>query len=318
MMRDRGNGMQTSVRYSNLIRALAACAFASIASASLHAGEMRVERLAFGGHMRDYILSTPTPHRPRPTVLVLHGSLLNAQVTVQAMGFEPLVAREGLVAVYPNAISSQWNDGRPMAAAWNGGVNDVAFLRALVSHLVRAGISDPRRIYIAGYSNGGMMGLRLICEAPELVAAVAGIGATFPVELAHSCKAPKPTATLIMNGTADPLVPYAGGALAFGEGYVISTNATMRFMRRVNGCSDNASVDRLPDLDPTDGSRVVVTSWTECASGASVVLYRIEGGGHRIPSRGEGVPLADAVLGRLNHDFEAAQAMWSFFRDKSR
>ena len=31
------------------------------------------------------------------------------------------------------------------------------------------------------------MGLRLICEAPELIAAVAGIGTTFPVELAKTC-----------------------------------------------------------------------------------------------------------------------------------
>jgi len=310
--------MRKFIRHGIVVRALAGCALASIACASLQASEMQVQRLASGGHMRDYIVSTPTPHHPRPTVLVLHGSLLNAQVTVRAMGFEPLVARGDLVAVYPNAIASQWNDGRPMVAAWNGGVNDVAFLRALVAHLVRAGISDPRRIYVAGYSNGGMMGLRLICEAPELIAAVAGIGAAFPVELAQACKAPKPTATLIMNGTADPLVPYAGGALAFGEGYVVSTNATMRFMRRVNGCADTASVDRLPDLDPTDGSRVVVTSWTECASGAPVVLYRIEGGGHRIPSLGAGVAMAEAILGRLNHDFEAAQAMWRFFKDKSR
>lgn len=309
--------MQGSFWHAIVVRALAVCGFASIPFASLLAAEMQVQRLSFGGLEREYILSTPTPLHPRPTVLALHGSLLNAQVTVQSMGFEPLVRREGLVAVYPNGVLAQWNDGRPMAAAMTGGVNDVAFIRALVRHLVHTGVSDPKRIYVAGYSNGGMMGLRLMCEAPELIAGVAGIGASFPVELAQDCKAPGPVPTLLMNGTADPLVPYAGGQLAFGEGRVLSTNATLRFVRKVNGCTGTANVRRLPDLDPSDGSRVIVASWTDCSSAAPVVLYRIDGGGHRIPSRGEGAPFAD-VLGRLNHDFEAANAMWSFFKDKSR
>ena len=119
-----------------------------------------------------------------------------------------------------------------------------------------------------------------------------------------------------MNGTADPLVPYAGGQLAFGEGRVLSTNATLRFVRKVNGCTGTANVRRLPDIDPSDGPGSSSPAG-RCSSAAPVVLYRIDGGGHRIPSRGEGAPFAD-VLGKLNHDFEAANAMWSFFKDKSR
>jgi polyhydroxybutyrate depolymerase len=301
------------------IRALAVCVLASIPFVSLLAAERRVHRLSFGGFEREYILSTPVSRRPRPTVLVLHGSLLNAQVTVQSMGFEPLVDRESLVAVYPNAVSGQWNDGRPVAAGWTGGrVDDVAFIHRLIGHLVSTGVSDPKRIYVAGYSNGGMMALRLMCEAPELIAAGAGIGTSFPVELAQSCKAPGPTPMLLMNGTADLLVPYGGGQLAFGGGRVLSTNATLRLLRKINGCTGSAKVNRLPDVDRYDGSNVVITSWTNCASAAPVVLYRIEGGGHRIPSRSEGVPFVDTLLGRLNHDFDAADAMWSFFKGRTR
>ena len=35
-------------------------------------------------------------------------------------------------------------------------------------------------------------------------------------------------------------------------------------------------------------------------------------------SRGEGVPFMDVVLGTLNHDFEATEAIWSFFKDRTR
>jgi poly(3-hydroxybutyrate) depolymerase len=37
---------------------------------------------------------------------------------MQTTGLEPLVDREGLVAVYPNGIATQWNDGRAAAAVW--------------------------------------------------------------------------------------------------------------------------------------------------------------------------------------------------------
>jgi polyhydroxybutyrate depolymerase len=311
--------MRKSIWHGTTIRALAVFAFASIPLASLLAAETKVQQLSFGGYEREYVLSAPTSRRPLPTVLALHGSLLNAQIMIISMGLEPLVDRKGLVAVYPNAVLGQWNDGRRAAAAWAGRrVDDVAFIRKLIAHLVRTGVSDPQRVYVAGFSNGGTMALRLMCEAPELVTAAASIAASLPVELADGCKAPRPTPMLVMNGTADPLVPYGGGELAFGGGRVLSTNETMRFLRKVNGCADSANLNRLPDRNRNDGSNVVVVSWTNCSSGAPVVLYRIEGGGHRIPSRDEGVPVVDVLLGRANHDFDAAEAVWSFFKDKKR
>jgi polyhydroxybutyrate depolymerase len=196
------------------------------------------------------------------------------------------------------------------------GVDDVAFIRSLVGHLVRTGVSDPHRVYVTGFSTGGMMTLRLMCEAPELIAAVALIGANFPIELAESCEVRRPTPILVMNGTVDPVVPYAGGAVVFGGGQVLSTYETISFMRTVNRCADRVNYSELPDIDPDDGSHVIVASWTKCASAAPVVLYRIEGGGHRIPSRREDWPVADILLGRMNNDFEAAYAMWNFFKDK--
>jgi polyhydroxybutyrate depolymerase len=124
-----------------------------------------------------------------------------------------------------------------------------------------------------------------------------------------------------MNGTADPLLPYRGGevGLRHERGRVISTDETLALLRRVNGCTGAAQTERLPDLDPSDGSDVTTERWDTCSSGAPVVLYRVEGGGHRIPRRGEGPrPVIDRLLGRTNRDFEAAEAIWTFFKDKTR
>ena len=122
----------------------------------------------------------------------------------------------------------------------------------------------------------------------------------------------------MINGTADPLVPFRGSSISLAGVRVPSNDETIRFIRKVNGCSEAARLDKLPHSDSEDGSNVVIASWTTCSSAAPVVLYRVEGGGHRIPSRSEGVPFLDVVLGKLNHDFETADVIWSFFKDRTR
>jgi polyhydroxybutyrate depolymerase len=279
--------------------------------------ESAARKLVVGGVERSYLLSRPAQGGPQPTVVVLHGGTLDATNARRTTGFEALVERHGIVAVYPDAIGRNWNDGRSKGP---GRSDDVAFFRALVEALVAEGIADPRRVYVTGPSNGGMMTLRLVCEAADLIAAAAAIIASLPAELAAGCKPSRPVPVLLMNGTADPLVPYAGGSVGyFGRrGDVLSTDATLTKLRVLNDCPGEATTTRLPDLDPNDGSNVTVYTWS-CASGASVVLYRVEGGGHRIPQRSGGArPVIDRLLGRENHDLDAAEAIWTFFQDKRR
>jgi polyhydroxybutyrate depolymerase len=303
----------------NLKSAILAAFFASIIPfASLHAAEIKNEQLTVGGSERSYIISTPRVRGPQPTVLVLHGSLANGPMAMLGMGFQKLVDREELVAVYPSAVAGEWNDGHEMAASWSGvPPDDVAFLRTLVEHLVRTGVADPARVYVTGFSSGGMMAFRLMCEAPESFAAIAPIAATIPADLLPGCKPQRATPTLMINGTADPFVPFGGRPFPFFGGRLPSIDQTTKILRNLNGCAESARIDRLPHLDPDDGSNVVITSWINCTSAAPVILYRVEGGGHRVPSR-EGVPFADILLGALNHDFDSAEVIWSFFKDKKR
>jgi polyhydroxybutyrate depolymerase len=289
--------------------------------AQLLASEVESGKISADGRQREFLVSTPGSAGPHPAVVVLHGGTLNAQNAMRTTGFEPLVEREGLLAVYPSAIAGHWNDGRRSAHWSSNSGDDVAFIRALVAELVRTGVADAHRIYVTGPSNGGMMTLRLVCEAAELFAAAAPIIASMPADLAPRCRPARPLPVLVMNATADPLVPYGGGSVGFrGErGGVLSTGDTIAFLRKVNGCSAESKTDRLPDADPADGSDVAVISWTDCSSRAPVLLYRIDGAGHRIPRRNEAPrQVVDRLLGPANHDFEAAEAIWSFFRDKRR
>jgi polyhydroxybutyrate depolymerase len=98
---------------------------------------------------------------------------------------------------------------------------------------------------------------------------------------------------------------------------VLSTDRTIAFLRRVNGCADTVQVTALPAINRQD-TRIVVNSWTRCSSGAPVVLYRVEGGGHRIANPDPGIAAFDVVLGRMNHDIDAAAEIWNFLKTKSR
>jgi polyhydroxybutyrate depolymerase len=292
-------------------------ALAGIPFASSRAQGKKLEQILVGRSQRKYIVSRPAAGQPRPTIFVLHGSLANAQMAILGMGFEALVDREQVVAVYPDAVARQWNDGHAPPISWGGrSPDDVQFLRALAMHLVRTGLSDPNRIYVIGFSSGGMMAFRLMCEAPGVFSAIAAIAATVPAQFFRTCDA-KPTPTLMINGTADPLVPFLGRKVSFAGKRLPSNDETIEFLRNVNGCTGTAKIDRLPPRHGYDVSAVVIASWTSCSSGAPVVLYRIEGGGHRIPSRGEGVPFLGVVLGKMNHDFQATEVIWDFFKDKT-
>jgi len=300
-----------------------ALALLVLAATSALAAETSTRKLSVGGGERSYILSRPATKDPRPTIIVLHGGTLDAQNALRTTGFEALVDREKLVVAYPDAIAGHWNDGRSLAQGrWQtGNETDVSFIRPLAGTLVQLGLADPQRIYVTGPSNGGMMTLRLVCEAADLFAAAAPIIANLPADLAPRCRPARPIPVLVMNGTADPLMPFGGGevGLRYQRGQVISTEATMALLRKIDGCADTPSIEHLPDTDPSDGSNVTVESWTNCSSGAPVVLYQVDGGGHRVPRRNQPArPVMDRTLGKANGDFEAADAIWAFFKDKTR
>jgi polyhydroxybutyrate depolymerase len=95
-----------------------------------------------------------------------------------------------------------------------------------------------------------------------------------------------------------------------------STSATLAFWRRVNGCkAEDAAVTDLGDRDPDDQSTVTRIE-SDCPQARDVVLYRVNGGGHRMPgafSDARFPRIATAFLGPQNHDIDGAETIWAFF-----
>ena len=278
--------------------------------------ELSTHTLTHAGIERTYFLlnSTENPN-PVPLILSLHGGGGDGEQTCAlAGGIQELAEREGFLVACPEGIENNWNDGRvnDRNRAHFEDIDDVGFLRALIEQLGMTHNVDPDRIYVTGASNGGMMSLRMACEASDVIAAAGAVIASLPADL--SCEPEHPIPVLLMNGTEDPLVPFDGGQVHFFRrelGEVISTPDTVAFWVAANGCDPTARTERLPDLDPRDGTRVQVDTYSGCDGDVSVVLYTVEGGGHTLPGGTQYV--LEFVIGRVSQDLHAGEAIWQFF-----
>jgi polyhydroxybutyrate depolymerase len=257
---------------------------------------------------RTAILVPAGPH-PAPTIIVLHGATIGAEWTMRGSGFTEAAAAHGFAAVFPDGIYRVWNDGRE--AGRISRIDDVGFLRRLVVWLIGHGVADPARVYLAGMSNGGMMTFRMLCEASELFAGAGTIIANMPVGIGEGCQPKKPLPIVMLNGTADPLVPYGGGGVGFAgrRGNVWSAERTAAFLAEVNGCGDPATRP-LATGAPGEAVKVVRLDWSSCSSGRPVTLYRIEGGGHQVFGRTEIFP---AILGPGTRLLSAPEVMLELF-----
>ncbi len=270
------------------------------------------ETLTLGGELRSYWLYMPgglEKSKPVPLLMVLHGSAGSGEdmMTVTQRGFERLADKEKFIAVYPDALERRWNEQ-------GGTVDDVGFLLAIVDKMVADGLVDKNRVYVTGISNGGMMAQRLACEQADRVAGIATVAGGLPEPMQVTCKPARPLPVLIVHGTEDPIVPWAGGAVAGFEefGKVISAHETARFWAAKNQCRGLKRVWSEPDRDLRDGTRVKLEVFASCPAGAAVKLAVIEGGGHTWPGGYQYLP--ERFIGRTSQDVDANTMIWNFFK----
>ncbi len=299
---------------------LAVVATFVVLAATASAQGVRTAHYQTGDGNRTAIIVDHGRNRPAPVVVVLHGALGTSEQIRRYMAWDEVAAREGIIVVYPQGIGNSWNDGRPPdARRFNptNRVDDVGFMRRIVGELNAQGEVDRQRVFVTGLSNGGHLTYRLICEANDLFAAGAAIIANMSVMWTRSCGG-RPIPVLVMSGTEDRLSPWNGEArMGDAGGLTLSALDTFAFFRARNGCT-GAGEKLLPDQSTSDNSRAVLMDGTGCRQATQ--LYRIEGGGHQSPTRaGRTIaPLVGAMLGQQNHDIEAAEEIWSFFKEKAR
>lgn len=282
-------------------------------SASFRASQETIE---VGGLQRTFTLLVPESASTHPPLLLLfHGSQQSSRVFRKFTdgSFDALARRTGAVLACPDGVERHFNDARREAdfACRRQGVDDVAFTAAVIARLVRTQGVDRSRVFAVGYSNGGQMVLRLLHDAPKLLAGAATVAATQPAPEnfapTHPQARPVPVPVLAIHGTADPLAPYQGGEASLwgaqSRGAVLSARESAAYLARRNGAPGSSAQQPVVDRPVPD---VLRERW---AGTAPVELWSVQGMGHVVPA---GNTLPDS-LGPGTRTFVAADAIGRFF-----
>ncbi len=271
---------------------------------------------------RSFVVYLPSRYRqgdPLPLVLAFHGGRGSGEQLARNTNFNSIAEREGFIVVYPDGIRSgnaySWNDARQTNDP-NEAIDDLGFIQDLLDELMAIYSVDPARIYAVGTSNGGFLVQTLACQQPDRFAAFASVSATLPDPLQSTCQPSRSIPLVMIHGSADRIVPWAGGTVAGpAGGEILSVPATLAFWRDHNGCAGVAQLTELPDRDPTDGTRVVLHDATGCPTAGSVEVYEVVEGGHGWPGSSRG-RVRENLVGKISQDINAAEVIWTFFNDQ--
>ena len=232
-----------------------------------------------------YIPSAYVPGTPVPLVFVMHGFTQSAQAIMNATGFNDLAEQEVFIVAYPNGVNNGWNTNSPFPGGSTA--DDVGYIGALRDTLIAQFSIDTTRIYATGFSAGGYMSHKLGCESPKCFAAIASVSGTINTGAVGGCAPQHTPGVLQIHGTSDLIVSYNG---SFFSG--LGVQAVLDLW------TDNLACATPPAITPFNAS-VEQQVYAPCTGNASVVHYKIDGGGHTWPTGAA---------------FNATNIIWDFFQ----
>lgn len=253
-----------------------------------------------------------------PLVVLLHGAGGTAELAMRNTGWTRLADREGVLLVYPEGTRRDpgappmfrqnpqaWNDGSGRGHTAQRGIDDVAFLAALLTRLASEHGADPSRTYIAGFSNGGSMAFRAGAALAARVAAIGPVAGHFWVEPASL---QRPVPALMIFGGVDPLNPPLGGEVTTPWGsreYHPAALDSFDRWRTLNGCLGPPVVHRA-------GEALEEHEATGCGGRVEVRCLLIGDLGHHWPGGPRLLP--PWIAGPASTRVDGATVLWEFFR----
>ena len=272
--------------------------------------------LQVGDDVRSFLVHIPDQSRRSrlgfvrrfPLIVLLHGSGADAETIRQQSRFDSLADVVHVVTVYPNGATglltfgSDWNAGTCCGASARNKVDDIAFIRTVIENVSRHVPIDSRRIYVAGFSDGGSMAYHVACALAPMVAAIGVVSGSL---VDDRCIPSRPVPVIAFHGTADREVPYLERALTPAshppEAGIAGVPPSVVFWADQDGCNGPLTTQVAP--------HVTRLSFARC-SGADVVLYTLAGGVHAWPGGERDGPGGAEPSAEVN----ASEVLLAFFR----
>ncbi len=289
-------------------------------------GVLSDARMNFQGISRLYSYYVPSDFHAEeklPLMITLHGQGFGAVQQLKDSQFDILAETEKFVMIAPNCVTidAEGNlasegltffDLPDVGAAnrrWNiknaihdmNGVDDIAYISALIDLFADRYNIDTDRVYVSGLSNGALMSIRLSVELSDKIAGIGAVAGTLPYDYMKN-KISSPMKIVLIQGDADPTVPIEGYT-----GYSPSIWEAAKWYNEQFNVAEDAVKTELPQTVEGDTTKVVKYEWPE-KSGSQVVLYVIEGGGHTWPGGTQYFP--EARIGKLSMHYSASKLIW--------
>ncbi|TVY53393.1 Bifunctional acetylxylan esterase/xylanase XynS20E [Lachnellula cervina] len=172
------------------------------------------------GTARDYLIHIPSTYvstTPAELIFSFHGHTVDASNQESTSQFSNPKFNPNGIAVYPQGKGDSWQ-GAPYA---DKGVNDIEFVKDMISHFKESYCIDTSKIYASGMSNGGGFTATLACDSSVniLIAAFAPVSGAYyidsstctPTAIKIPCdKGDRIVPVIEFHGDADPTIPYGG------------------------------------------------------------------------------------------------------------
>jgi polyhydroxybutyrate depolymerase len=242
---------------------------------------------------RGYLVYIPSTYdgQEMPLVIALHGYGDTANAFAQGTGWAETAEEYGFVVGFLNGYQREWNS----SPGGNHNEDDTAAILEFIEFIADEVHINRDRIYLVGFSNGAAMAYRAACEAPDTFAAIVAVSGLMWRE--QDCPTEAQTSVLVIHGTSDRVVPFAGNRNN------LSALEAVEDWAYFNNCTDSV----VHEFDETY-TGLQIQFYHECDGGQMVMLYAIPGLGHTWPGanqRARGRPIPN----ELNANF----IIWGFF-----
>lgn len=274
------------------MKSLSLCALFILALSHLDLAaqpQLTTDSLLIDGNYRSFHFYKPSGKK-ESLIFVMHGSGGNGiQMAERTKKLEQQSVADKFLVVYPDGYKRFWNECRKVATTEANELNidEIAFFEAMINYFQKNYGIRESQVFAMGTSGGGHMAYKLGLLAPKKFSAIVAIIANLPDDANMDCVESKiALPVMIINGTADPVNPYAGGMMHTGNfkaGTVRSTDDSFHYWAALAGYKGNPVKEKLPDTDPADGKTIERYTFTG-KNKPEVVLLKVIGGKHDYPN----------------------------------
>ena len=223
-----------------------------------------------GGKSREIFVYVPDCHTEnRPLVISVHGMNQDIAYQKSMAQWEKVADTANFSVVYPQSDGTQWDIS---------GMTDINFMLDIIKMMVDEYQIDETRVYITGFSMGGMLTYHIINKVADKFAAFGPISGYNLWGASYDCSRPVPICHV--HGTSDSVVSYDG------------------IESIIKGFANKDNCDPTPEVTQVNN----ICKKTHYKNGdceTEVILYSVQGRDHE----------------PTNNGFHTTNALWSFFRN---